>query len=52
MDVDAPAHFPKGRPVRVTVGGGTLLQHGAPLAWDGHGYYEVSLDLGALTWTP
>lgn len=47
-----PDHFPPGRFVRVTVGGGTLSQGGVPLTWDGHGYYEVSLDAGSLTLSP
>lgn len=47
-----PAHFPPGKFLRVTVGGGTLSQKGQPLAWDEHGYYEVSLDAGSLTLTP
>jgi len=25
---------------------------GAPVAWDGHGYYEISLDAGSLTLSP
>jgi peptidoglycan/xylan/chitin deacetylase (PgdA/CDA1 family) len=45
-----PPHFPGGRVVRVTVDGGTLSQGGKALAWDPHGYYEVSLDAGSLTW--
>ncbi|HET9958977.1 MAG TPA: polysaccharide deacetylase family protein [Polyangiaceae bacterium] len=47
-----PAHFPPGRYLRVTVNGGTLSQKGAPLTWDGHGYYEVSLDAGSVTLSP
>jgi len=47
-----PNHFPPGRYVRVTVTGGTLSQNGQVLAWDGHGYYEVSLDAGTLTLSP
>ena len=49
---ELPAHFPAGRVLRVAVDGGTLSQGGESLAWDGHGYYEVALDAGALTWTP
>ena len=45
-----PSHFPAGRVLRVTVDGGTLSQGGRALAWDPHGYYEVSLDAGSLTW--
>lgn len=47
-----PPHFPGGRSLRVVVDGGTLSQGGEPLAWDGHGYYEVALDAGKLTWSP
>jgi len=47
-----PAHFPPGRYLRATVDGGTLTQNGVPLAWDGHGYYEVALDAGSVTLTP
>lgn len=47
-----PAHFPPGKVLRVTVDGGTLSQGGAPLAWDPHGYYQVALDAGTLTWRP
>ena len=47
-----PPHFPPGHFVRVTVGGGSLQQGGHTLTWDGHGYYEVALDAGSLTWSP
>jgi peptidoglycan/xylan/chitin deacetylase (PgdA/CDA1 family) len=47
-----PPHFPPGKFLRVTVDGGTLSQGGAPLPWDGHGYYEVALDAGTLTLSP
>jgi len=47
-----PAHFPPGKCLRVTADGGTLKQGGTPLVWDPHGYYEVSLDAGALTLSP
>jgi hypothetical protein len=47
-----PAHFPPGHGVRVTVDGGTLKQGGTALTWDAHGYYEVALDAGSLTWSP
>jgi hypothetical protein len=47
-----PAHFPPGRKLRVVVDGGTLSQNGTPLSWDPRGYYEVSLDAQALSWTP
>ncbi len=47
-----PAHFPSGKYLRVTVGGGTLTQAGVALPWVSHGYYEVALDAGSLTWSP
>ncbi|SDD06088.1 Polysaccharide deacetylase [Massilia sp. PDC64] len=46
-----PANFPSGRKLRVVVNGGTLSQDGKPLTWDRRGYYEVSLDAQALSWT-
>jgi peptidoglycan/xylan/chitin deacetylase (PgdA/CDA1 family) len=47
-----PASFPSGRFVRVRVDGGSLRQGQRVLAWDGHGYYEVALDAGSLSWSP
>jgi hypothetical protein len=47
-----PANFPSGKYIRVTVGGGTLSQKGAALPWNEHGFYEVLLDAGALSWAP
>jgi Polysaccharide deacetylase len=47
-----PDHFPAGKHLRVRVDGGTLVQGGKTLTWDGHGYYEVALDAGALTLSP
>jgi peptidoglycan/xylan/chitin deacetylase (PgdA/CDA1 family) len=47
-----PAHFPSGKYLRVTVDGGTLSQNGSPVAWDGHGYYEIALDAGSVTVSP
>jgi peptidoglycan/xylan/chitin deacetylase (PgdA/CDA1 family) len=47
-----PANFPPGHYLRVKTDGGTLKQAETPLPWDGHGYYEVALDIGSLTWTP
>ena len=46
-----PAHFPANKCLRVTVDGGTLSQDQGPINWDEHGYYEISLDAGQLTWT-
>lgn len=48
----APASFPPGRYLRVSVSGGTLSQGSTTLVWDDHGYYEVSLDAGTLTLSP
>jgi peptidoglycan/xylan/chitin deacetylase (PgdA/CDA1 family) len=47
-----PANFPPGRKLRVVVDGGTLSQNGTALPWSPRGYYEVSLDAQALSWTP
>jgi peptidoglycan/xylan/chitin deacetylase (PgdA/CDA1 family) len=47
-----PAHFPPGKYLRVKVTGGTVKQSGKTLTWDGHGYYEISLDAGSLTISP
>ncbi len=47
-----PAHFPPGKYLRVTVGGGTLKQGTQTLTWNAHGYYEVALDAGSLTLSP
>jgi peptidoglycan/xylan/chitin deacetylase (PgdA/CDA1 family) len=47
-----PDHFPPGQFLRVTVDGGKLRQGDASIAWNDHGYYEVSLDLGSLTLSP
>lgn len=47
-----PANFPPGQCLRVTVAGGTLTQDGKALPWNEHGYYEISLDQGALTLSP
>ena len=47
-----PAHFPPHKFLRVMIAGGTLTQAGQQLAWDPHGYYEVALDAGPLTWAP
>ncbi|HYH03832.1 MAG TPA: cellulose binding domain-containing protein [Bacillota bacterium] len=47
-----PAHFPKGKYLRVKVTGGTLKQNNQVLNWDSHGYYEIALDAGSLYITP
>jgi peptidoglycan/xylan/chitin deacetylase (PgdA/CDA1 family) len=46
-----PAHFPPGKVLRVTVAGGKLSQNGVQLAWDTHGYYQICIDAGNLTWS-
>ena len=47
-----PPHFPAGKYLRVTVDGGSLQQADKTLLWDAHGYYEVALDAGTLSWLP
>ena len=47
-----PAHFPSGKYIRIKLTGGTPMQNGQTINWDGHGYYEVALDPGTLTVTP
>jgi peptidoglycan/xylan/chitin deacetylase (PgdA/CDA1 family) len=47
-----PANFPPGKCLRIKVDGGTLKQGDQTLAWDDHGYYEISLDAGSVTLTP
>jgi hypothetical protein len=47
-----PDHFPPGQYVRVKVDGGTVKQCGIELTWDDHGYYELALDVGAVTVSP
>lgn len=47
-----PAHFPPGQILRATVTGGRLTQGSTALAWDTHGFYEISLDAGTLTLSP
>jgi len=44
-----PTGFPPNKCLRVTTDGGVLKQGSTTLAWDDHGYYEVSLDAGSLT---
>ncbi len=44
-----PANFPPGMVLRLTVSGGTVTQGGRPVAWNGHGYYEIALDAGEVT---
>ena len=47
-----PDRYPAGGVLRVTIDGGTLSQGDTELAWDPHGYYEIRLDEGQLTWHP
>ena len=44
-----PANFPPNMCVRVTTSGGTVTQKGNAIAWDPHGYYQISLDAGEVT---
>jgi hypothetical protein len=44
-----PAHFPPNMCVRITTTGGTVTQKGQTIPWNDHGYYEISLDAGAVT---
>lgn len=47
-----PERYPHGGVLRVSVDGGTLSQGGSELSWDPHGYFEVDLDAGELSWSP
>jgi len=49
---DFSDHFPPGHYLRVKTDGGTLKQGNTTLAWDDHGYYDISLDAGTLTLSP
>jgi hypothetical protein len=44
-----PANFPPNMCVRITTTGGTVTQKGQAIAWDSHGYYQISLDAGEVT---
>ncbi len=44
-----PENFPQEMYLRVSNGGGTLMQNNIPLEWDTHGFYEISLDAKELT---
>jgi len=44
-----PANFPPNMCVRITTTGGTVKQKGETIGWDAHGYYQISLDAGAVT---
>ncbi|HEX2674417.1 MAG TPA: polysaccharide deacetylase, partial [Polyangiaceae bacterium] len=44
-----PANFPPNMCVRITTSGGTVTQKGSAIAWDPHGYYQISLDAGEVT---
>jgi hypothetical protein len=44
-----PEHFPPNMCVRITTTGGTVTQKGETIPWDDHGYYQISLDAGAVT---
>ena len=47
-----PKGFPPNKCLRVKPDGGTLKQGSTTLAWDDHGYYEISLDAGSVTLSP
>jgi polysaccharide deacetylase len=44
-----PANFPPNMCVRITTSGGTVTQKGETIAWDPHGYYQISLSAGEVT---
>ena len=44
-----PANFPPNMCVRITTTGGTVKQKGETISWNPHGYYQISLDAGAVT---
>lgn len=46
-----PKTFPSGKCLRVTADGGVVTQNGKEIAWNDHGYYEIALDVGALTFS-
>ncbi|MEI9952840.1 MAG: polysaccharide deacetylase family protein [Pseudomonadota bacterium] len=44
-----PTNFPPNMCVRITTTGGTVTQKNETIAWDPHGYYQISLDAGEVT---
>jgi len=44
-----PANFPPNMCVRITTSGGTVTQKNETIAWDPHGYYQISLNAGEVT---
>jgi hypothetical protein len=44
-----PDKFPPNMCVRITTTGGTVTQKGETIAWDSHGYYQISLDAEEVT---
>ena len=44
-----PDKFPPNMCLRITTTGGTVTQKGETIAWDDHGYYQISLDAGEVT---
>jgi hypothetical protein len=44
-----PANFPANMCLRITTTGGTVKQKGETIAWDPHGYYQISLAAGEVT---
>jgi len=47
--LDAAREFPAKYVRSVTTSGGTVTQKGNAVAWDPHGYYQISLDAGEVT---
>ncbi|MBN2529569.1 MAG: polysaccharide deacetylase family protein [Deltaproteobacteria bacterium] len=46
---ELPDNFPSNQCLRISVTGGAVSQNGQTVAWDSHGYYQISLDEGSLT---
>ncbi len=44
-----PDKFPPNMCVRITTTGGNVTQKGESIAWDPHGYYQISLDAKEVT---
>jgi hypothetical protein len=44
-----PTNFPPNSCLRVKTDGGVVKQKGTEIAWDSHGYYEISFNAGEVT---
>lgn len=44
-----PTNFPPNSCLRVSTDGGVVKQNGTAIAWDSHGYYEISFNAGQVT---